>query len=145
MATHAYRNNPDSPIGKALDVRHRDTLVFKGEHEDGHRRQDSGGTLQGTRKQCRRNQDWRMDCEQRGERRQNDSTAVNNDIKRKSRIFHSLEAVFKIEQGGGWCSVSTGSDDRARDGKERAGLGCWQGMLHTGQRGEQRGDGMYYG
>ena len=34
MATHAYTRNPESPIGKEIDLQQWDTLVFKGEHAD---------------------------------------------------------------------------------------------------------------
>ena len=30
MATHAYTRNPDSPLGKEIDLQQWDTLVFKG-------------------------------------------------------------------------------------------------------------------
>ena len=30
MATHAYTRNPESPIGKEIDLQQCDTLVFKG-------------------------------------------------------------------------------------------------------------------
>ena len=32
MATHAYTKNQESPVGKEIDLRQWDTLVFKGEH-----------------------------------------------------------------------------------------------------------------
>ena len=32
MATHAYTRNPDSPLGKEIDLQQWDTLIFKGEH-----------------------------------------------------------------------------------------------------------------
>ena len=32
MATHAYTNNQESPLGKEIYLRQWDTLVFKGEH-----------------------------------------------------------------------------------------------------------------
>ena len=32
MATHAYTRNQDSPVGKEIDLRQWDTLIFKGEH-----------------------------------------------------------------------------------------------------------------
>ena len=39
MATHSYTRNPESPIGKDIDLQQWDTLVFKGEHaENEHRR-----------------------------------------------------------------------------------------------------------
>ena len=31
MATHAYTKNQDSPVGKEIDLRQWDTLIFKGE------------------------------------------------------------------------------------------------------------------
>ena len=34
MATHAYTRNPESPIGKEIDLQQWDTLVFKGEHAE---------------------------------------------------------------------------------------------------------------
>ena len=34
MATHAYTRNPESPIGKEIDLHQWDTLVFKGEHAE---------------------------------------------------------------------------------------------------------------
>ena len=34
MATHAYTKNPESPIGKEIDLQQWDTLVFKGEHAE---------------------------------------------------------------------------------------------------------------
>ena len=32
MATHAYTKNQDSPVGKEIDMRQWDKLIFKGEH-----------------------------------------------------------------------------------------------------------------
>ena len=34
MATQAYTKNKESPLGKDIDLRQKDTLVFKGEHVD---------------------------------------------------------------------------------------------------------------
>ena len=34
MATHAYTRNPESPIGKEIDLQQWDTLVFKGLHAE---------------------------------------------------------------------------------------------------------------
>ena len=34
MATHAYTRNPDSPLGKEIDLQQWDTLIFKGEHAE---------------------------------------------------------------------------------------------------------------
>ena len=39
MATHAYTRNPESPIGKEIDLQQWDTFIFKREHaENEHRR-----------------------------------------------------------------------------------------------------------
>ena len=39
MAIHAYKNNQESRVGKEIDMRQWDTLIFKGEHaENEHRR-----------------------------------------------------------------------------------------------------------
>ena len=79
MATHAYTKNQESPVGKEIDLRQWDTLIFKGEHArtleasrrqkwtsrirtssvpGGHPRHDSRGTgkrcyQEGTREQYR--------------------------------------------------------------------------------------------
>ena len=34
MATHAYTRNPESPLGKDIDLQQWDTLNVKGEHEE---------------------------------------------------------------------------------------------------------------
>ena len=34
MATHAYTKNQESPVGKEIDLRQCDTLIFKGEHAE---------------------------------------------------------------------------------------------------------------
>ena len=34
MATHAYTKNQERPVGKEIDLRQWDTLIFKGEHAD---------------------------------------------------------------------------------------------------------------
>ena len=34
MATHAYTKNQESPLGKEIDRRQWDTLIFKGEHAE---------------------------------------------------------------------------------------------------------------
>ena len=40
MATHTYTRNPESPLGKEIDLQQWDTLIFKGEHsENEHGRQ----------------------------------------------------------------------------------------------------------
>ena len=34
MATHAYTRNPESRIGKEIDLQQWDTVIFKGEHTE---------------------------------------------------------------------------------------------------------------
>ena len=34
MATHAYTKNQESPVGKEIDLRLWDTLIFKGQHAE---------------------------------------------------------------------------------------------------------------
>ena len=34
MATHTYTRNPESPLGKEIDLQQCDTLIFKGEHTE---------------------------------------------------------------------------------------------------------------
>ena len=89
MATHAYTRNPESPLGKEIDIQQWETLIFKGEHaenehwrlvEDRHgqvgyataaflvvildttgEEEESGATKKGTRGEYRGKPDWRMD------------------------------------------------------------------------------------
>ena len=83
MATHAYTRNPESPLGKEIDLQQWNTLILKGEHaENEHRRlvEDRHGQVgyapaaflvvildttadeeEGTREQCRGKPDWRND------------------------------------------------------------------------------------
>ena len=34
MASHAYTRNPESPLGKEIDLQQWETVVFKGEHAE---------------------------------------------------------------------------------------------------------------
>ena len=89
MATHAYTRNPESPLGKEIDIQQWETLIFKGEHAEnehwrlvevrhgknrirtssvpgGNPRHDWRGRgkrhyQEGTRGQYRGKPDWRMD------------------------------------------------------------------------------------
>ena len=48
MATHTYTRNPESPLGKEIDLQQWDTLIFEGEHaENEHWRlvEDSNGQV----------------------------------------------------------------------------------------------------
>ena len=141
MATHIYTRNPESPLGKEIDIQQCDTLIFKGEHaENEHWRlvedrngqvgyapaaflvvildtaeeeEESDATKKGLENSTEENR-----IRQEGKRRKSYSAAVIYDIKRKSRIFvgdYSSEDRYKIEQGGGRSSVFTGSKDRACD------------------------------
>ena len=166
MATHTYTRNPESPLGKEIDLQQWDTLIFKGEHaENEHWRlvedrngqvgyapaaflvvildtaeeeEESDATKKGLENGTEENR-----IGQEGERRKSYSAAVIDGIKRKSRIFvgdYSSEDRYKIEQGGGRSSVFTGSKDRACDRESREDHGKRKGRDHTGtHRDEQRG------
>ena len=34
MAAHTYTRNPESPLGKEIDLQQWETLIFKGEHAE---------------------------------------------------------------------------------------------------------------
>ena len=38
METHAYTRNPESPLGKEIDLQQWDPLIFKGEHAENEHR-----------------------------------------------------------------------------------------------------------
>ena len=89
MATHTYTRNPESPLGKEIDLQQWDTLIFKGEHvENEHWRlvEDRNGLENGTEENR---------IGQEGERRKSYSAAVIYGIKRKSRIFVGDSIVRK--------------------------------------------------
>ena len=169
MATHTYTRNPESPLGKEIDLQQWDTLIFKGEHaENEHWRlvedrngqvgyapaafllvildtaeeeEESNATKKGLENSTEENR-----IGQEGERRKSYSAAVIDGIKRKSRIFvgdYSSEDRYQIEQGGGRSSVFTGSKDRACDRESREDHGKRKGRDHTVHTGthqdEQRG------
>ena len=119
MATHAYTMNPESPIGKEIDLQHWDTLVFKGEHaENEHWRlvEDRNGQvgyapagflvviiytaedeeeIYATKKgQDNSTEENRIG--QEGKRRKS-SAAVTDGIKRKSRFFVGDSIVRKTD------------------------------------------------
>ena len=161
MASHAYTRNPESPLGKEIDLQQWDTLMFKGEHaENEHWRlvedrngqvgyapaaflmvildttaeeEESSATKKGQENSTEENQigGW---VGQEGERRKSYSAAVIDGIKRNSRIYvgdYSSEDRYKIEQGGGR-SVFTGSKDRACDRESREDHGKRKGRDRTG-------------
>ena len=114
MATHAYTRNPESPLGKELDVQQWETLIFKGEHADNEHWRlvedrngqvgyapaaflvvildttaeegESDATKKGQENSTEENRigGW---IGQEGERRKSYSAAVIDDIKRNYRIY----------------------------------------------------------
>ena len=171
MATHTYTRNPESPLGKEIDLQQWETLIFKGEHaENEHWRlvedrngqvgyapaaflvvildttaeeEESGATKKGQEDSTEENRIgvW---TGQEGEPRKSYSAAVIDGIKRNSRIYvgDSSEDRYKIEQEGGRSSLFTGSKNRACDGESRADHGKRIWRVHTGtRRDEQHGQG----
>ena len=124
MATHAYTRNPESPLGKEIDLQQWDTLIFKGEHaENEHWRlvedrngqvgyapatflmvildttaeeEESSDTKKGQENSTEENQigGW---VGQEGERRKSYSEAVIDGIKRNSRIYVGDSIVRKTD------------------------------------------------
>ena len=124
MATHAYTRNPESPLGKEIDLQQWDTLIFKGEHaENEHWRlvedrngqvgyapaaflmvildttaeeEESSATKNGLENSTDENQigGW---VGQEGERRKSYSAAVIDGIKRNSRIYVGDAIVRKTD------------------------------------------------
>ena len=124
MATHAYTRNPESPLGKEIDLQQWDTLIFKGEHaENEHWRlmedrngqvgqapaaflivildttaeeEESSATKKGQDTSTEENQIGGWDG-QEGERRKSYSAAVIDGIKRNSRIYVGDYIVRKTD------------------------------------------------
>ena len=124
MAPHAYTRNPESPLGKEIDLQQWDTLIFKGEHaENEHWRlvedrngqvgyapaaflmvildttaeeEESSATKKGLENSKDENQigGW---VGQEGERRKSYSAAVIDGIKRNSRIYVGDSIVRKTD------------------------------------------------
>ena len=124
MATHAYTRNPESPLGKEIDLQQWDTLIFKGEHaENEHWRlvearngqvgyapaaflmvildttaeeEESSATKKGLENSTDENQigGW---VGQEGERRKSYSAAVIDGFKRNSRIYVGDSIVRKTD------------------------------------------------
>ena len=120
MATHTYTRNPESPLGKEIDLQQWDTFIFKGEHaENEHWRlvedrngqvgyapaaflvvildtaeeeEESDATKKGLENSTEENR-----IGQEGERRKSYSAAVIDGIKRKSRIFVGDSIVRKTD------------------------------------------------
>ena len=124
MATHAYTRNPESPLGKEIDLQQWETLIFKGEHaENEHWRlvedrngqvgyapaaflvvildmtaeeEESSATKKGEEDSTEENRigGW---VGQEGERRKSYSAAVIDGIKRNSRIYVGDSMVRKTD------------------------------------------------
>ena len=124
MATHTYTRNPESPLGKEIDLRQWDTLIFKGEDaenehwrlvEDRHgqvgyapaaflvitidttaEEEESDATKKGQENSTEENQTvgW---IGQEGERRKSYSAAVIDGIERNSRIYVGDSIVRKTD------------------------------------------------
>ena len=120
MATHTYTRNPESPLGKEIDLQQWDTLIFKGKHawrlvEDRNgqvgyapaaflvvildttaEEEESGATKKGEEYNTEENQigGW---IGQEGERRKSYSAAVIDGIKRNSRIYVGDSIVRKTD------------------------------------------------
>ena len=124
MATHAYTRNPESPIGKEIDLQQWDTLVFKGEHaENEHWRlvedkygkvgyapaaflvvildttaeeEESDATKKGQENSTEDNQIGGR-IVQEGERRKSYSEAVIDGIKRNTTIYVGDSIIRKTD------------------------------------------------
>ena len=124
MVTHAYTRNPESPLGKEIDLQQCDTLIFKGEHaENEHWRlvedrngqvgyaptaflmvildttaeeEESSATKKGQGNSTEENQigGW---VGQEGERRKSYSAAVIDGIKRNTRLYVGDSIVRKTD------------------------------------------------
>ena len=124
MATHAYTRNPESPIGKEINLQKWDTLVFKGEHaENEHWRlvedrygqvgyapaaflvvildttaeeEESDATKKGQENSTEDNQIGGR-IGQEGERRKSYSAAVIDGIKRNATIYVGDSIIRKTD------------------------------------------------
>ena len=120
MATHAYTKNQESPVGKELDLRQWDTLIFKGQHADNEHwslvedrngevgyapagflvvildttaeEQESDATKKGQDNSTEENR-----IGQEGERRKSYSAAVIDGTKRNSTIYVGDSIIRKTD------------------------------------------------
>ena len=120
MATHAYTKNQESPVGKEIDLRQWDTLIFKGEHtENKHwslvedrngqvgyapagflvvildttaEEQESDATKKGQQNSTEENR-----IGQEGERRKSYSAAVIDGVKRNTTIYVGDSIIRKTD------------------------------------------------
>ena len=123
MATRAYTRNPESPIGKEIDLQQWDILVFKGEHADNEHwrlvedrngqvgyapaaflvvirdtteEEESEATRKGQENSTEENRiGGRIGHE--GERRKSYSAAVIDGIKRNTRIYVGDSIIRKTD------------------------------------------------
>ena len=158
MATHTYSRNPESPLGKEIDLQQWDTLIFKGEHaENEHWRlveyrngqvgyapaaflvvildtaeeeEESDATKKGLENSTEE-KDWTGG-------RTKEELFSSSDRWHQEKVedfcgrLYSSEDRYKIEQGGGRSSVFTESKDRACDRESREDHGKRKGRDHTG-------------
>ena len=124
MATHAYTRNPESPLGKEIDLQQWNTLILKGEHaENEHRRlvedrhgqvgyapaaflvvildttadeEENDATKKGQESSAEENRIGGM-TGQEGERRKRYSAAVIDGIKRNTRIYVGDSIIRKTD------------------------------------------------
>ena len=120
MATHAYTKNQESPVGKEIDLRQWDTLIFKGQHAENEHwslvedrngevgyapagflvvildttaeEQESDATNKGQENSTEENR-----IGQEGERRKRYSAAVIDGIKRNTTIYVGDSIIRKTD------------------------------------------------
>ena len=123
-ATHAYTRNPESPIGKEIDLQQWDTLILKGEHAENENRrlvedsygrvgyapaaflvvildttaekEESDATKKGQENSTEDNQIGGR-VGQEGERRKSYSAAVIDGIKRNTTIYVGDSIIRKTD------------------------------------------------
>ena len=120
MATHAYTKNQKSPVGKEIDLRQWDTLIFKGQHAENEHwslvedrngqvgyapagflvvildttaeEQESDATKKGQENSTEENR-----IGQEGERRKSYSAAVIDDMQRNTTIYVGDSIIRKTD------------------------------------------------
>ena len=161
MATHAYTKNQESPVGKEIDLRQWDTLIFKGQHAENEHwslvedrdgkvgyapagflvvildttveEQESDAIKEGSRKQYRGKPDWTGGRTKEELFSGSDRWHQEKHYDLRWRLYHP-ENRFKTEQGGGRSRVFTGSKNRACDREIREDHGKRKWRDHTSTR-----------
>ena len=164
MATHAYTKNQESPVGKEIDLRQWDTLIFKGQHAENEHwslvedrngevgyapagflvvildttaeQQESDATKKGQENSTEENR-----IGQEGERRKSYSAAVIDGIKRNTTIYVGDSIIRKTDSRlskGGRSRVFTGSKNRACDRESREDHGKRKWRDHTSTRRDEQ-------